>query len=97
VAAGDVYNIAPASVANAAYMTMQPAGTVEAVIHNILVPEGTAWSLHAYDGTDDILIGRYVTSLFNMQLHTTNGSYYRALNDSGAAAIMSVDGIVTHA
>lgn len=95
MAAGDVYNIAPASVNNAAYMTMQPGASVEVVIHNVLVPEGTAWSLHAYDGTDDILIGRYTTSLFNMQLHATNGSYYRALNDSGAAAIMSCDGMTT--
>ena len=97
MAVGDVYNISPASVADTAYMTMQPASTSEVVLHNVLVPAGKAWSLHIYDGTDDILVGSFVSSLFNVQLHCTNGVYYRARNDSGGSIIMASDGIYTHA
>jgi hypothetical protein len=65
------------------------------VIHNIYAPEGTVYSVHYYDGTDDILVGNYNTSLFNLQLHATNGTYVRVRNDSGASAILAADGMTT--
>lgn len=95
MAAGDAYQVAPASVADTAYMTLQPSAGVEVVIHNIYAPEGKAFSVHVYDGTDDILVCNCVTSLYNLQLHSTNGSYIRVQNNSGGAIIMSADGMTT--
>ena len=95
MAAGDVYQVAPASVADTAFMTAQPSAGVEVVIHNVYAPEGSAYSIHVYDGTDDILVGNFITSALNLQLHATNTNYVRVRNDSGAAAIMSLDGFTT--
>lgn len=95
MAVGDVYVLAPASVADTAYMTLQPAGSTEVVIHNIYTVEGSKYSIHVYDGTDDILVATLYSSAFNLQLHATNASYVRVQNQSGAAMIMGADGMTT--
>jgi hypothetical protein len=43
MAAGDAYIKAPASVANGAYMDLQPGSSVEVVIHDIYVGTGVAY------------------------------------------------------
>jgi hypothetical protein len=95
MAAGDAYQLAPATVTDTSYMTLQPSAGVEVVIHNIYAPDGSAFSIHIYDGTDDINIGSFVTSALNLQLHATNSSYVRVQNNSGASIIMSADGMTT--
>ena len=97
MAVGDVYVVAPATVTDTSYMTLQPASTAEVVIHNVFAPEGKAFTIHVYDGTDDILVSSHISSALNLQLHATNGSYVRVQNNSGGSIIMAADGMYTHA
>lgn len=82
-------------MANAAHMDLQPGSSVEVVIHNIYVPEGTAIEVYYYDGSDTILHMSTYTSLYNLQFHCTNGVYIRVKNVSGSSAIMAADGMTT--
>jgi len=97
MAAGDAYIVAPATVTNGSFMDLQPASTAEAVVHNIYAPEGSAYELYYFDGTDtikfdhDAAVGRN-----NVQYHVTNGSYVRIKNVSGSSAIFAADGMYTH-
>lgn len=95
MAAGDAYILAPATVTNGSYMDLQPSGSVEVVVHNIYVPEGTAIELYYYDGADTILHLSTNTSLYNLQFHCTNGAYIRVKNVSGSSAIFAADGMTT--
>lgn len=95
MAAGDAYIVSPVSVADTAFLDLQPTSSVEVVIHNVNVPEGTTVELYHYDGTDSIKVITTAGSLFNMQLHATDTVYYRVKNVSGAAAILSAEGMVT--
>ena len=98
MAVGDAYVVSPATVTNGSFMDLQPASTAEAVVHNIYVPEGTAYELYYYDGADtikfdhDAAVGRN-----NVQYHVTNAVYVRIKNTSGASAIFAADGMYTHA
>ena len=97
MAAGDVYSGGPTSVANGAYLTIQPAGTSEAVIHNIY------WSangveIYWYDGANEIKMDSDSSfgGRFCMSFHVTNTRYIRVKNVSGGAAIyIGWDGIYT--
>lgn len=95
MAAGDAYIVSPVSVADTAFLDLQPTSSVEVVIHNINVPEGTKIELVHYDGTDSITVWTGYGSLWNMQLHATDTVYYRVKNISGAAKILSAEGMVT--
>lgn len=98
MAAGDAVVALSASLANNSFLDLQPSGTVEWVIHNIYTPEGAAYELYWYDGTNslkidhDAAVGRY-----NLQIHTTNAKYLRIKNVSGSSQNVGYDGIVTHA
>jgi hypothetical protein len=98
MAVGDTYLVGLTSVAAAASLTIQPSGTIEAVIHNLHTPEGTSWELYATDGTNpqkidhDAAVGRY-----NLQLHVTNAQYYTLKNTSASTIYFRVDGIILHA
>lgn len=96
MAAGDVYvNIA--SVANNAYLTIQPAGSAEAVIHNIYY--AGAVEFYRYDGTNNLKFDSdTATATFAREglfLHVTNGSYARVKNVSGSTMLMGFDGVYT--
>jgi hypothetical protein len=95
MAAGDAYIVSPATVTSTNHMDLQPGAGVEVVVHNINIPAGTAAELYQYDGADTILIMSMTTSLQNMQLHCTNGVYYRVKNVSGASQIYGADGMTT--
>jgi hypothetical protein len=93
----DVFHQGPTSTANNAFLTIQPAGTIEVVIHNIIVPTGAAMELEFYDGTnlikcdEDAVFG----SRFGLQLHCTNAKYYRVKNVSGGTVFLAADGVRT--
>lgn len=82
------------SVANTAYLSIQPASGVEWVIHNI--DFGGAVEISRYDGTDEIIfrtesaIGEYACVR-----HVTNGQYLRVKNVSGGTIKIGYDGVQT--
>lgn len=97
MAAGDAFIKAPASVADAAYMDIQPGAGVEVVIHNIYVPTGTAYTVERYDGSNSVIFASMPSggAMLNLQSHCTNTYRLRVKNTSGASAYMSADGMVT--
>jgi len=95
MAAGDAYIVSPVTVTDTSFLELQPGASVEVVIHNITIPEGTAAELYHYDGTDTILVMSFNSALFNLQLHATNGTWYRVKNVSGASRIYGADGMTT--
>jgi len=95
MAAGDAYVVAPVTVTDGSFLEFQPGAGVEVVIHNITIPEGTLAELYHYDGADSILVMSFNSSLFNLQLHATNGTWYRVKNVSGASRIYGADGMTT--
>jgi len=96
VAVGDVAS-GMSSIAAGAYLDLQPAGTVEWVIHNIY--HASDAELHQYDGTNDILVeshygkGGWLGYFF----HCRNALRIRVKNTNTAAQYIGYDGIVTHA
>jgi hypothetical protein len=95
MAAGDAYRVGPTSVADTAYLTIQPGSGVEAVVHNIDVPVGTAVEVYRYDGTNSILLDSGSESYSDFHWHVTNTHYLRVKNVSGGAAYLAADGMVT--
>jgi len=95
MAAGDAYIVSPVTVTDTAFLDLQPGAGVEVVIHNITIPQGTAAELYHYDGTDTILVMSFNSALFNLQLHATNGTWWRVKNVSGASRICGADGMTT--
>lgn len=97
MAAGDAYIKAPASVAAAGFMDLQPGAGVEVVIHDIYVPTGTSYEIYFSDGTNNIL---YLSmgsggGALNLQAHCTNTNYVRVKNTSAAAALLAASGMTT--
>ena len=96
MAVGDTYS-GESSIAAGAYLDIQPAGTVEAVIHNIY-HESDA-QLEQYDGANslifDTMAGAGVWASF--AFHVTNSIRIRVKNTTGAAKLIGYDGIVSHA
>lgn len=97
MAAGDVFQVGPTSVNDAAFLDIQPGAAVEWVIHNVYVPEGTAVEFEYFDGTNLISFDSDDVdgSRFNQNWHATNGTWVRVKNVSGAAAFLAADGMVT--
>jgi hypothetical protein len=97
MAAGDAYIKAPASVANGAYMDLQPGSSVEVVIHDIYVGTGVAYEVYYSDGSNNIL---YLSmpaggGAVNLQAHCSNTNYVRVKNTSGSSAYMAASGMTT--
>ncbi len=97
MAAGDVFQEGPTSTNNDAFLDIQPAGTIEWVIHNVYVPLGVDVEFEYYDGSilikfdEDAVDG----TRFMVNWHVTNGTRVRIKNVSGSAAILAADGIIT--
>ena len=93
-AIGDMYADIQ-SIANDAYLDIQPAAGHEAVIHNIY-HEG-AVEIYRYDGTNNVLIdtasagGCYAFYAF----HVGNTDRIRVQNKGGVAKLLGYDGIYT--
>jgi hypothetical protein len=97
MAAGDVFQQGPTSIADAGFLDINPGASVEWVIHNVYVPEGTAVEFYYYDGTNSILFDSDSVdgSRYNQNWHVVNGTRVRVKNVSGASAFLAADGIVT--
>lgn len=83
------------SVADNAYLTIQPADGDEWVINNLYY--AGAVEIYRYDGTNSILIDSPTAAgaLLSCNLRCTYGDYVRVKNVSGDAAILGYDGIMT--
>jgi hypothetical protein len=97
VAAGDAYIKAPASVASAGFMDLQPGSGVEVVIHDIYVGNGVAYEVYYSDGSNNIL---YLAmpgggGALNLQAHCSNTNYVRVKNTSGGSVYMAASGMTT--
>ena len=95
MAAGDTYVLGPTSVADAAFVAFQPAGTTEIVLHNVYVPSGSAVELYWSDGVNDILIDEGTESYNDWSFHCTNLTYVRIKNVSGGSIRVGGDGMYT--
>lgn len=95
MAAGDTYLVAGASIANAAVMTLQPAGAAEARIETVEGPG--PFTVYRYvDGTNDIPIASgNQTMQFTPGLKVTNAFYIVVKNTSGSAQYMAASGVCT--
>jgi hypothetical protein len=83
------------SVADDAYLTIQPGASNEWVINNIYY--AGAVEVYRYDGTNSILFASDTAAgaLIQCNFRCKNGDYIRVKNVSGDAAILGYDGIVT--
>jgi hypothetical protein len=96
MAVGDVFAGGPTSIANGAFMNMQPATGAEAIVNNILLPEvPDGFELHFFDGTTSEKIRQLSSSFYGLYLRVTNTRYYRIKNVSGSAKNCGWDGVTT--
>lgn len=95
MAVGDVSSFGPTSTADTSFLDLQPGAGVEVVINNI--GYAGAMELWLHSASADVLVDSDATAggRFGLFLHCTNSIYYRIKNVSGAAAVLTADGIVT--
>jgi len=95
MAVGDVVSDVQ-SIAAGAYLALQPAGTVEWVVHN--VGHESDAELHLYNGTDDLTVSKHYgnDAWLGYQFHCKNTVYWRIKNSNTAAKLIGYDGVVTH-
>lgn len=91
MAVGDTIVVTPASIANGAFMTIQPGASVEGVVLSIEC--GAAAEIYRYvDGTNDIPLDSAPGAnawVFGVgKLPLTNAFYLKVKNTSGAAQYM---------
>jgi len=102
MAVGDVYADIQ-SIANDAYLTIQPASGAEAVITYITVNGGGKVKVSHYDGTDEAIImdlsaaGGDAIPFCGQGFPVNNGTYLRVQNKSGGSLIMGYAGYYTKA
>jgi hypothetical protein len=94
-AAGDVYQAGVASVAQNAYLNLQPAAGAEIVVHNIL--HSTDAILEFYDGSTAVTVDTVIGAgaWMGCFLHCTNAKYYRVKNTNASANNICADGMYT--
>lgn len=95
MAAGDAVVVGLTQETNNSSLTIQPGASVEWVIHNIFVPEGSSWELYKTDGSNPIKVASGAAPMFNLQLHATNAQYFTLKNVSGSTIYVGADGMVT--
>lgn len=95
MAIGDAVVVASTSVANNAYLTIQPGAGIEWVIHNVHVPNTAAIEMYMTDGTNDILTDKNTGGWLGYFMHLTNAQYMKIKNVSGGSIYMKYDGIIT--
>lgn len=94
MAQGDVV-AETASVANGAYMDIQPGAGAEWIIHNLYW--AGAVELYKYDGTDTIKFSSDTAfgALMGTIINISNAHYLRIKNVSGGAIICGYDGVIS--
>lgn len=97
MAAGDAYQVTPTSVANNAFLDLQPGAGVEIVVHNVYVDEGKNVEFYWYNGTDSAKFDTDAAdgTRYGMQWHCTNTIRVRVKNISGGAIFIGADGMTT--
>ena len=97
MAVRDVYSGYSNNLANNGTVDIQPAGTVEAVIHNIYF--GGDVEIYLNDGTNTVKIDEQKGDgvIAWLSYHVTNSIFITIKNVSGVAADFGYDGIITHA
>lgn len=97
MAKGDVFQEGPTSIADLAFLDIQPGASIEWVIHNVYVPEGVAVEFEYFDGTNVILFDSDSVdgTRFMVNWHATNSVRVRVKNVSGGTIFIAADGIVT--
>lgn len=94
-AQGLAFQVGPTTVADDDYLTIQPSGSDEVIVHGVY-PGGAA-ELYWYDGAKETLIdtidGINFKSFEGRVFHLTNGVYLRCKNKSGDDLDMVADGI----
>lgn len=95
MAAGDIYQAGPTSVANAGFFAIQPSAGTTVVVHNIYY--AGAVELYYFDGTNSILFDSDATAggRLNLRHHCSNTKYVRAKNVSGGSILIAADGLFT--
>jgi hypothetical protein len=91
---GDVFTDIQ-SIADDAYLDIQPAADHEAVVHNIYYADDI--EVYRYDGTNSILIASRTDNgcLAMFAFHVTNTDRIRVKNVSGGTQLIGYDGIYT--
>lgn len=95
MAAGDKFIVKSSSLADLAFLTVRPTAGVEVVIHNVMVPEGAAIGVTAYDGTNEVAWHDGPGPLLYHNFGITNDDYMRVQNKSGSPIVVVVQGVVT--
>jgi hypothetical protein len=98
MAVGDIVQVGPTSVANGAFLDLDPASAaVEWIIFNVYVPLDKAVEFYYYDGTNSILFDSDTTdgSRYNLVWRCSDTKFVRIKNVSGGAIFISADGSVT--
>jgi hypothetical protein len=81
------------SIANNAFLTIQPPSTEEWVVFNIYAPVGTSTELYVSDGTTDTKIDTDNTGGWrNYKFNVANDQFLKVKNVSGSAAYLGFDG-----
>jgi uncharacterized protein YuzB (UPF0349 family) len=84
------------SIAAGAYLDMQPAGTVEWIVHNVAHESDAA--LNRFDGTNSLDFDTQygVGGWLGYFLHCGNVDRYRIKNGNTAAKLVAYDGVISH-
>lgn len=82
------------SVANNAFLDIQPGSGVEWVVHNLWFEDNV--ELQRYDGTNAVAVAQYSQGFKDLVTHVTNSNRIRVKNIHGSAAkLICYDAIVT--
>ena len=95
MAKGDVYEDYNHNLADDGEITAQPAGTAEAVIHNI--SHGGDCEIYRSDGNDTLIETLEGVGNAARHYHVTNAYYIKIKNISGGAGGFGFDGMYTKA
>ena len=95
MAKGDVYKDYNHELADDGEITVQPAGTAEAVIHNIW--HGGDCEIYLSDGNATLIESPTGVGVEARHYHVTNGQYLIIKNISGGAGGFGFDGMYTKA
>lgn len=98
MAAGDTFS-GKSQITVGSFLTVQPAGSTEAVIHNLLWDaSSTDVRVEIYDGSSSLVFFTDTTGaggLMGVYLHVTNALYIRVKNNAGSTGYFSYDGMYT--
>ena len=95
MAVGDMF-ADTVSVATTAVMQIKPTGSIEAVIHNIYIPDGKQATLKRTDGTNVCSVEQITGGgWLNFNFHVNATDYIEVVNDDAGTQKLAYDGIVT--